>query len=56
MIAGLAVLVRAMDGARSATARRQLRWIVWGTAFGAGPFALGYALPYALGLRASLPM
>ena len=25
-------------------------------AFGAGPFALGYALPYALGLRASLPM
>ena len=41
---------------RSATARRQLRWIVWGTAFGAGPFALGYALPYALGLRVSLPM
>ncbi|MSO55749.1 MAG: PAS domain S-box protein [Acidobacteria bacterium] len=56
MFAGLAVLARAMDRARSATARRQLRWIVWGTAFGAGPFALGYALPYALGLRASLPM
>ena len=56
MIAGLVVLMRAMDRVRSATARRQLRWIVWGTAFGAGPFALGYALPYALGLRVSLPM
>ena len=56
MIAGLVMLMRAMERVRSATARRQLRWIVWGTAFGAGPFALGYALPYALGLRASLPM
>ena len=37
MIAGLVVLTRAMDRVRSATARRQLRWIVWGTAFGAGP-------------------
>jgi two-component system, NtrC family, sensor kinase len=56
MIAGLVVLTRAMDGVRSATARRQLRWIIWGTAFGAGPFAIGYALPYALGFRVSLPM
>jgi two-component system NtrC family sensor kinase len=56
MIAGLVVLSRAMERVRSATARRQLRWIVWGTAFGAGPFALGYALPYALGLRTTLPM
>ena len=56
MIAGLVALIRAMDRVRSATARRQLRWIIWGTAFGAGPFAFGYALPYALGLRASLPM
>jgi hypothetical protein len=56
MIAGLVVLIRAIDRVRSATARRQLRWIIWGTAFGAGPFALGYALPYALGLRTTLPM
>ena len=56
MIAGLVVLTIAMDSVRSATARRQLRWIIWGTAFGAGPFAVGYALPYALGLRVSLPM
>ncbi len=54
MIVGLVVLTRAMDRVRSATARRQLRWIIWGTAFGAGPFAIGYALPYALGLRVSL--
>jgi two-component system, NtrC family, sensor kinase len=56
MIAGLVALTRAREWVRSATARRQLRWIIWGTAFGAGPFAIGYALPYALGLRASLPM
>jgi PAS domain S-box-containing protein len=31
------------------TARRQLRWIVWGTAFGAAPFVFGYGLPWALG-------
>jgi hypothetical protein len=56
MIAGLVALMRATGRVRSATARRQLRWIVWGTAFGAGPFALGYALPYALGLRVPVPM
>jgi len=56
MIVGLVVLTRAMDRVRSATARRQLRWIIWGTAFGAGPFAVGYALPYAVGMRVSLPM
>jgi hypothetical protein len=35
---------------RSVTSRRQLRWIVWGTALGALPFSLGYALPFALNL------
>src|SRR4029077_14896328 len=53
---GLVVLLRAFADVRSVTARRQLRWIVWGTALGAVPFALGYALPYALGVRATLPM
>src|SRR3954453_10808261 len=53
---GLAVLLRALGEVRSVTARRQLRWIVWGTGLGALPFALGYALPYALGVRATLPM
>ncbi|MSO61383.1 MAG: PAS domain S-box protein [Acidobacteria bacterium] len=54
--AGLAVLLRALSRARSVTVKRQLRWIVWGTALGAVPFALGYAIPFALGVDASIPM
>ena len=50
-MAGLALMIRALGRVRSVTARRQLRWIVCGTAFGAVPFALGYALPYALGFE-----
>ena len=38
------------------TVRRQLRWIVWGTALGALPFALGYAIPFGLGVDPSVPM
>ena len=53
---GLVVPVRAFRHVRSVTARRQLRWIVWGTALGAIPFAVGYAIPWALGLTPSLPM
>ena len=49
LVVGLAVMIRALGRARSVTARRQLRWIVGGTAFGAVPFVFGYALPYALG-------
>jgi two-component system, NtrC family, sensor kinase len=50
LVAGLALMIRALGRVRSVTARRQLRWIVWGTAFGAAPFVLAYSLPYALGL------
>ena len=50
LIAGLAIMVRALRRVRSVTARRQLRWIVWGSAVGSVPFAFGYALPFALGL------
>ncbi len=56
LAAGLVILIRAFRHVRSVTARRQLRWIVWGTALGALPFALGYAVPYALGVEPSLPM
>ena len=56
LTAGLVVLVRALKRVRSVTAKRQLRWIVWGTAIGAVPFALGYALPFAFGVAPSLPM
>jgi PAS domain S-box-containing protein len=48
-IAAIAVLTNAFRRITSITARRQLRWIAWGTALGAGPFAVGYALPWALG-------
>ncbi|MDE3156579.1 MAG: GAF domain-containing protein [Acidobacteriota bacterium] len=50
-LAGLAVLLQARQQALSGTARRQLRWILWGTALGAGPFAVLYALPWALGFN-----
>jgi two-component system, NtrC family, sensor kinase len=56
LIGGLGFLVRALSQVSTITARRQLRWIAWGTALGAGIFAMGYALPYALGVEPSLPM
>ena len=49
LLAGLFLMIRALGRVRSVTARRQLRWIVWGTALGAAPFVIGYALPYAFG-------
>ena len=55
-LGGLAGLWRALSQVTTITARRQLRWIAWGTALGAAPFAFGYALPYALGVEPSLPM
>jgi len=55
-IVGLATLTVAAGEVRSITGRRQIRWIAWGTALGVGPFACGYAIPYALGVQPSLPM
>ena len=49
LIGGLVIMTRALTRVRSVTARRQLRWIVWGTGLGALPFVFGYALPFALG-------
>jgi two-component system, NtrC family, sensor kinase len=56
LIGGLVFLVRALSQVSTITATRQLRWIAWGTALGSGTFAMGYALPYALGVEPSLPM
>jgi PAS domain S-box-containing protein len=56
LIGGLGALARALIEVRSITGRRQLRWIAWGTALGGAPFAMGYALPFALGVEASWPM
>jgi len=50
LIGGLWIMMRALTRVRSVTSRRQLRWIVWGTALGALPFSLGYALPFSVGL------
>ena len=51
LIAGLVIMTRALYRVRSVTARRQLRWIVWGTGLGAMPFTFGYALPFAFGFE-----
>src|SRR6185503_6989065 len=53
-VAALAVLVRGFQHTTSVTGQRQLRWIAWGTALGVGPFAFGYALPWALGVNPPL--
>ncbi len=50
LLGGLAVMLLAFRDVRSVTARRQLRWIVWGTLFGAVPFVVAYVVPFALGL------
>ena len=55
-VAALVVLARAFRQITSVTARRQLRWIAWGTALGVGPFAVGYALPWALGIDPPLAL
>lgn len=55
-LAAVVVLVRAFGQITSLTGRRQLRWIAWGTALGVGPFVLGYALPWALGMNPPLAL
>jgi two-component system NtrC family sensor kinase len=49
LLGGLAVMVRALTRLRSVTARRQLRWIVWGSALGALPFVSVYLVPFLFG-------
>ncbi|ODS59058.1 MAG: hypothetical protein ABS36_02595 [Acidobacteria bacterium SCN 69-37] len=53
LLAGLALMTTALRRLRSVTAKRQLRWIVWGSAVGAVPFVLFYVLPLLVG--ASVP-
>ncbi len=56
LLAGFLVWVWALSRMRTVTGRRQLRWIVAGVLFGAGPFVFGYALPWSLGSERGLPM
>jgi PAS domain S-box-containing protein len=45
LLGGLFIMVRALRRLRSVTARRQLRWIVWGSSVGAVPFVMLYVVP-----------
>ena len=45
LIGGLGLMIRALGRLRSVTARRQLRWIVWGSSVGAVPFVVLYIVP-----------
>ncbi len=54
--AAMLVVARAFGEITSLTGRRQLRWIAWGTVLGVGPFAFGYALPWALGANPPLAL
>jgi PAS domain S-box-containing protein len=51
-----AVLLDAYRRTRSLTARRQMKWLVWGTGTGVLPFLAFYALPFALGREPTLAM
>jgi PAS domain S-box-containing protein len=53
LVGGLVIMIRALRRVHSVTARRQLRWIVWGTGLGALPFVFGYAIPFVLGFTPS---
>ncbi|MGE0448897.1 MAG: ATP-binding protein [Vicinamibacterales bacterium] len=55
-VAAVVVLVRAFAEITSPTARRQLRWIAWGSVLGVGPYALFYALPWAFGAHPPLAL
>jgi two-component system NtrC family sensor kinase len=55
-LAAVLVVTRAFREITSLTGRRQLRWIAWGTALGVGPFAFGYALPWAVGVDPPLAL
>ena len=50
VLGGLAIMIVALGRVRSITSRRQLRWVVSGAVLGGVPFALGYAIPFALGV------
>src|SRR5687768_16206271 len=49
LLGGLTLMISALSRLRSMTARRQLRWIVWGSGVGAVPFVVTYAIPWLLG-------
>ncbi len=53
-LTGVATLAAAYLRHSSRAVHRQLRWMLWGTAFGILPIALLYMLPTALGLQPAI--
>jgi PAS domain S-box-containing protein len=51
-----AILLHAYRRTRSLVARKQMKWLVWGTGAGVMPFFLFYAVPFALGRGPGLKM
>jgi two-component system NtrC family sensor kinase len=51
-----AVLLDSYRRTRGFTARRQVKWLLWGTAAGVFPFLAFYALPFALGREPGLAL
>ena len=51
-----AVLLDSYRRTRGLTARRQVKWLLWGTAAGVFPFLAFYALPFALGREPGLAL
>src|SRR5262245_9352109 len=49
-----AILLDSYGKTRSLTARKQMKWLVWGTGAGVLPFFLFYAVPFALGTEPRL--
>lgn len=51
-----AVLLDSFRRTRGLVARRQVKWVLWGTAAGVFPFLAFYALPFALGREPGLAL
>ena len=54
--AAFAVLLDSYQRTRGLTPRRQVKWLLWGTAAGVFPFLAFYALPFALGREPGLAL
>jgi len=52
----IAVLLDSYRRTRGLTARRQVKWLLWGTTAGVFPFLAFYALPFALGREPGLAL
>jgi PAS domain S-box-containing protein len=50
------ILLDSYRKTRSLTARKQMKWLVWGTGAGVLPFFLFYSVPFALGREPRLAM